>query len=113
MARAEVADLFERLAEFAAPGSRLAVSFERGFQEKPIMRRVMTAYYRGRETFRFRLEQDEAPAFVSATGWAIEDVLPATQLAPAYLAATKLAGAKVGTPAFLLVATAPAPVRAR
>ena len=107
MTRAAVADLFARLSEFASPGSRLAVSFESGFQHQPLMRRVMTAYYRrSGETYRFRLRYEDAPAFMSAAGWTVDDLLTPARLAPAFLGGTKLAGAKINTSAFLLVGKA-------
>jgi methyltransferase (TIGR00027 family) len=104
MTQADVADLFARLFEFASPGSRVAVSFESGFQNKRLMRRVMNAYYRrSGETFRFRLRPEDAPAFMSAAGWTVDDLLMPARLAPAFLGGTKLAGAKVNTSAFLVV----------
>lgn len=107
MTRAAVADLFARLSEFALPGSRLAVSFDSGFQRKPLMRWVMTAYYRrSGETFRFHLSPEDAPAFMSAAGWTVDDLVSPARLAPAFLAGTKLAGARINTSAFLLVGKA-------
>jgi methyltransferase (TIGR00027 family) len=104
MAQGDVADLFAGLSEFASPGSRLAVSFESGFQRQPFMRRVMTAYYRrSGETYRFRLRAEDAPAFMSAAGWTVDDVLTPARLAAAFLADTKLAGVKIDTPSFLLI----------
>jgi methyltransferase (TIGR00027 family) len=101
---AGVAHLFTRLAAFSAPRSRIAISFDSGFSNKPLMRRVMTAYYRGRERFRFRLAADEIPAYLTATGWTVTEQVTPADLAPATLAGTRLAGVVVDNPSNLVVA---------
>jgi O-methyltransferase involved in polyketide biosynthesis len=103
----DVADLLARLFECCPVGSRLAVSFEDGFEDRPLTRRLMTAYYRGRETYRFRLRREDAPTFVSAAGWAVEEVAPAVDLAPTSLHDTRLSGANVRSGPFFVVATRP------
>lgn len=104
---AEVEGLFTRLAGFSAPRSRVGISFDSGFSNKPVMRRIMTAYYRGRERFRFRLAAGEIPAYLAATGWTVTEQATPGDLAPAALAGTRLAGVVVDNPSSLVVAERP------
>jgi O-methyltransferase involved in polyketide biosynthesis len=89
----DVAALLARLADLAPTGSRLAVSFESGFQGRPVMRRVVAAVNgRGGETFRFRLRAEDAPSFLAGSGWTVDRVLTAPDLDGEHLAGTSLAG---------------------
>jgi len=89
----DVVALLTRLADLSATGSRLAVSFETGFSDRPIARRLANAYYRrSGELWRFRLHPEEAPSFLSDTGWAFDDVLTASELESDHLSKTSMAG---------------------
>jgi methyltransferase (TIGR00027 family) len=93
LTREAAAALLGRLYDLGSTGSRLAVSFESGFERQPITRRLMTAYYRSRgETLRFRLRSEEAPSFLSQTGWTIDKLQTAERLENEHLSKTKLAG---------------------
>jgi len=74
----DVTELLARLADLGPTGSRLAVSFESGFERQPITRLLSTAYYRrGGEQWRFRLRSEDAPSFLPKTGWTIDNLLTA------------------------------------
>ena len=89
----DVAALLARLADLAPTGSRLAVSFESGFQGRPVMRRIAAAANRrGGETFRFRLRAEDARSFLAGSGWTVDRVLTAPDLDGEHLAGTSLAG---------------------
>jgi O-methyltransferase involved in polyketide biosynthesis len=76
LTREDVAALFARLAALATTGSRLAVSFESGFERQPITRRL-TRIYDGRagEPLRFRLRAEDAPSFLAEAGWTTTTLL--------------------------------------
>jgi methyltransferase (TIGR00027 family) len=105
LAKDDVAALFARLADLGATGSRLAVSFESGFERQRISRVVARAYYRRHgEPLRFRLPSDDAPAFFSDAGWTLDTLLTSVDLDQEYLSGTKLAG-KLNTSGFKVIAT--------
>ncbi|HKE74958.1 MAG TPA: SAM-dependent methyltransferase [Acidimicrobiales bacterium] len=92
LAREDAAALLARLAEVAAPGSRLAVSCETGFQHQRFNRRFARRYYRRRgEPMRFRLPRSEAEAFLAAAGWSAARLHAGADL-DAYLRGTRMAG---------------------
>jgi methyltransferase (TIGR00027 family) len=100
----DVTELLARLADLGPTGSRLAVSFESGFERQPITRLLSTAYYRrGGEQWRFRLRSEDAPSFVPKTGWTIDNLLTAPQLASEHLRGTKLEG-PLNSSSFVVVA---------
>jgi len=89
----EVAALFTQLSSLGPTRSRLAVSFEAGFSNRPIARRLATAYYgRSGELWQFRLRSEDAPSFLSDTGWTIDKLLNAPGLESEHLSETSLAG---------------------
>jgi methyltransferase (TIGR00027 family) len=89
----DVLALLTRLSDLSATGSRLAVSFESGFGDRPIARRLATAYYRrSGESWQFRLRREEAPSFLSGAGWTVDDVLTASELESEHLSKTSMAG---------------------
>ncbi len=93
LAEDDVAALLARLAGLAPAGSRLAASFESGFQGRPVMRRIASAANgRGGEQFRFRLRAEDARSFLAASGWTVDRVLAAPDLDSEHLAGTSLAG---------------------
>ncbi|HEX8805161.1 MAG TPA: SAM-dependent methyltransferase [Acidimicrobiales bacterium] len=99
------ARLLTTLADVGAAGSRLGVSFESGFQRQRTTRLLMTRYYRrGGETLQFRLRREDAPSFLAATGWTIEDLLDAPRLESDLLRSTRLAG-PVNSTSFIVLAT--------
>ena len=86
-----VADLLTLLGELGHDGSRLAVSFERGFDRQPALRLLAKAMYRGSgETSYFRLPVEDAAAFLDDTGWTIDRLLTSAELREEYLAGTPL-----------------------
>jgi methyltransferase (TIGR00027 family) len=104
----DVAALFTRLADLAATGGRLAVSFESGFQHQRVNRMLARAYYRRHgETWRFRLPSDDAPAFFSEAGWTLDRLLTSADMEKDYLSGTKLAGKlnTLNTSGFKVIAT--------
>jgi methyltransferase (TIGR00027 family) len=93
LTRDDTAGLLARLADLASAGSRLAVSFESGFQRRPVSRAVSRVHYRrSGEHWRFRLPAEDAPAFLARAGWTITALLTASDLGTEYLGGTKLAG---------------------
>jgi methyltransferase (TIGR00027 family) len=105
LTEADVAELFTRLSGLGKSGSRLAVSFESGFSDRPIARRLATAYYRrSGELWRFRLRDEDAPSFFSGTGWTIDNLLTAPGLEREHLATTSLGG-KLRTSSYVVTAS--------
>jgi methyltransferase (TIGR00027 family) len=79
--REAVAGLLATLHDLGGPGSRLAVSFDSGFERQPVTRLIGTVYYRrGGERWQFRLPAAEAPSFLSPTGWALDALHSAEHL---------------------------------
>jgi methyltransferase (TIGR00027 family) len=102
---ADVRTLFAAIGDIAAPGSRLAVSFDSGFQRQHLTRRLMTAHYgRAGETLHFRTRPEEAPALLATAGWTVERLLTASDAEREYLGGTKLAR-RLNTTSFWVVAT--------
>lgn len=98
------AGLLARLAGLAPTRSRLAVSFESGFERQRISRRVARAYYgRAGEPFRFRLRPDDAPSFLAGAGWMTSSLLTGSDLDTDHLSGTKLAG-RLNSSSFVVVA---------
>lgn len=105
LARQDSIDLFTGLAGVATAGSRLAVSFESGFERQHLTRRLMRAYYRrGGEPLRFRLQPEGAPAFFTKAGWTIESLLNSSDLDKQHLTGTTLAD-KLNNSSFVATAT--------
>lgn len=99
-----MAELFARLADLATTGSRMAVSFDSGFERQRVFRRFARAYYRrAGEPWRFRLRSEDAPSFFSGAGWAIGTLLTGSDLDKEHLSRTKLAGT-LNTSSFVVVA---------
>jgi hypothetical protein len=99
-----VAELFSVLADLGTTGSRLAVSFESGFERQRVLRLLTRAYYRRvGETLRFRLRPGDAPAVFSEAGWTIDTLLTGSDLDKEHLTKTKLAGT-LNTSSFVAVA---------
>jgi methyltransferase (TIGR00027 family) len=93
VAREAAADLLATLSGLGSAGSRLAVSFERGFERQPMTRRISAAYYRrAGETWRFRLRSDEASSFLSEAGWTLDRLHTPACLDHEHLSRTTLAG---------------------
>lgn len=89
----DVVGLFTRLSTLSPTGSRLAVSFESGFSDRPIARRIATAYYRSSgELWQFRLRSEDAPSFFARTEWTIDKLLTASGLESEHLSKTRLTG---------------------
>lgn len=106
-----MADLLAVLAGLGHHGSRLAVSFERGFERQPVTRLVARAVYRrSGETTYFRLRAEDAPSFLDRAGWTVDWLLTAADLRAEYLDGTSMALQE--TAAFIAAAT-PAPARSR
>jgi methyltransferase (TIGR00027 family) len=104
LTREAVSELFTRLAGLGAAGSRLAVSFESGFDRQRVLRLVTRLYYRrAGETLRFRLPADDAPAFLPEAGWTVHTLLTGSDLDEEHLSATVLAGT-LDTSSFVVVA---------
>jgi methyltransferase (TIGR00027 family) len=100
-----VADLLTLLAELGHGGSRLAVSFERGFDRQPALRLLAKAMYRGSgETSYFRLPVEDAPTFLNNAGWTLDRLLTSAELRDEYLAGTPMPEFP-GTLAFIATAT--------
>lgn len=100
----DVAELFSRLADLGTTGSRLAVSFESGFERQRVLRLVTRAYYgRVGETLRSRLRPGDAAAVFSEAGWTIDTLLTGSDLDKEHLGKTKLAGT-LDTSSFVVVA---------
>lgn len=98
-------DLLTILAELGHEGSRLAVSFERGFERQPVTRLVAKAVYRrSGETRYFRLPAEDAPAFLDKAGWTVDRVLRTPELRSEYLDGTPMA-VLPETSAFIATAT--------
>jgi methyltransferase (TIGR00027 family) len=105
LTKEDVAALFARLADLATTGSRLAVSFESGFERQPITRRLTHIYYgRAGEPLRFRLRAEDAPSFLAQTGWTMTTLLTDSDLEKEHLRGTKLAG-RLNTSSFVVAAT--------
>jgi methyltransferase (TIGR00027 family) len=102
----QVTGLLRTLAELGGPGSRLGVNFGVGF-ERPgsrrgrIGRRVMAS---GGESFRFRLQPEDATDFLACAGWTTVRILTGPQLADRYLARTVLADVTMTTAGFAVEA---------
>lgn len=89
----DVTALFARLADLASADSRMAVSFDNGFQNQRFFSRYARAYYkRAGEPWRFRLPSADAPSFLADTGWTISSLLAGSDLDKEHLSQTKLAG---------------------
>jgi O-methyltransferase involved in polyketide biosynthesis len=100
----DVAELFSRLADLGTTGSRLAVSFESGFERQRVLRLLTRAYYgRVGETLRCRLRPGDAAAVFSEAGWTIDALLAGSDLDKEHLSKTKLAGT-LDTSSFVVVA---------
>lgn len=89
------------------PSGRLAVNFGVGFEAQGskrgrLGRKVMAA---GGEEFRFRLIPSDAPAFMTKTGWTINEQLTGPQLRDQYLNTTCLATVNVTSSGFAVAAT--------
>jgi methyltransferase (TIGR00027 family) len=89
------------------PSGRLAVNFGVGFEQEGsqrgrVGRKVMAA---GGEEFRFRLAPCDAPAFMTRSGWTVNEQFTGPQLRDKYLGATRLAAVNVTTSGFALSAT--------
>jgi methyltransferase (TIGR00027 family) len=103
----QVAGLLDTLSAIGGSGSRLAVNFgvgfeQRGSQRGRISRKVMAA---GGEEFRFRLTPEDSPSFMERTGWTTTAQFTGPQLRDRYLGGTSLALAKVTTSGFAVEAT--------
>jgi O-methyltransferase involved in polyketide biosynthesis len=104
--REAAAAVLGTVAGLGGPGSRLAVSFESGFERQRVMRSLATRHYRRRgETFRFRLASADAPSFLSGTGWTIATLHTSERLASEHLGTTILAGKPLRGPSYTVVAT--------
>ena len=57
-----------------------------------------------REPFRFELAQAEAAAFLSASGWTVDEVLSARELSARFLGGSPLAGSELETRGFAVSA---------
>lgn len=101
----EVATLLTRLADLAAAGSRLAVSFESGFADRRVNRRLMTMYYRRSEPLRFHLPSEAAPPFLAGTGWTTERLLTTPDLDREHLGGTVYAGTMQSGLSYVVTAT--------
>jgi methyltransferase (TIGR00027 family) len=107
MRKDDVAELFARLADLAVTGSRMAVSFDNGFQRQRIFSRIARAYYkRAGEPWRFRLQSEDAPSLLAETGWTMSSLLTGSDLDKEHLSRTKLAGtlSTLNTTSFVAVA---------
>jgi methyltransferase (TIGR00027 family) len=101
----KAADLLGTLARLGGPGSRLAVTFESGFERQRFMRRFAAAYYgRAGEPLRFRLGANDAERFLSEAGWTIDRLLTGSQLESEYLSRTTMAGVTLNTSSFMVEA---------
>jgi hypothetical protein len=101
--------LFTRLGDLGTTDSRLAVSFESGFERQRPLRLLTRAYYRRvGETLRFRLRTEHAPSFFSDAGWTIDTLLTGSDLDKEHLSKTKLAGT-LNTSSLVAVAKKSAP----
>jgi len=103
----QVAVLLRVLSALGGPGSCLAVNFGVGFEQQGsqrgrIARRILAA---GGEELRFRLTPAEAPAFMTRSGWAIDDLVDGPQLGNKYLRGTTLAAVNITTSGFAVEAT--------
>ena len=105
LAEDEVATLLAGLADLAAAGSRLAVSFESGFADRRVQRRLMTLYYRRSEPLRFRLPSEAAPSFLAGTGWTTERLLTTRDLDREHLGGTQFAGTMQSGLSYVVTAT--------
>lgn len=108
LVREDVAELLARLADFAAPGSRMAVSFDNGFEKQRRFSRYARAYYRrAGEPWRFRLAADDATSFLTDAGWTVTAVLTHRDLDREHLSRTRLAGAlsRLDSTSFVAAAT--------
>jgi methyltransferase (TIGR00027 family) len=94
LAKEDAAELFARLADLATTGSRMAVSFDSGFERQRVFRRFASAYYkRAGEPWRFRLQAEDAPSFLAQAGWTMSSLLTGSELNDKHLSRTELAGA--------------------
>jgi methyltransferase (TIGR00027 family) len=101
----QVADLLRGLAELGHDGSRLAVSFERGFERRPGTRLLAEVVYRrSRETKYFRLDAADAPTLLEEAGWTVDRMITASELRSDYLEGTPMEGLPE-TRAFIATAT--------
>jgi O-methyltransferase involved in polyketide biosynthesis len=101
----DVVDLLAGLAGLGAAGSRLAVSFESGFADRRVNRRLATIYYRRSEPFRFRLRSEGAPSFLARRGWTIERLLTTPDLDREHLGGTQYAGTMKSGLSYIVTAT--------
>jgi methyltransferase (TIGR00027 family) len=105
LAEDDVANLLIRLADLSAPGSRLAVSFESGFADRRVNRRLMTMYYRRSEPLRFRLRSEAAQSFLAGAGWTTERLLTTPDLDREHLGGTQYAGTMTSGLSYIVTAT--------
>jgi methyltransferase (TIGR00027 family) len=104
--REAAAVVLATVADLGGAGSRLAVSFESGFERQRVMRLLATRYYRKRgETFRFRLSSSDAPSFLAGTGWTIATLHTPERLGSEHLGTTSMAGRPLKGPSYTVVAT--------
>ena len=102
----KAAGLLCNLARLGGPGSRLAVTFESGFERQRLMRRFAAAYYgRAGEPLRFRLPAAAATTFVSKTGWTLDKLLAASELQREYLSGTMFADVTLNSSSFVVEAS--------
>src|SRR5262245_46698132 len=105
LAEDDVANLLVRLAELGSAGSRFAVSFESGFADRRVNRRLITLYYRRSEPLRFRLPSADAPPLLAATGWSIERLLTTPDLDREHLGGTQYACTMTSGLSYIVTAT--------
>jgi len=103
LSESQVIDLLATLAVASAPGSRLAINFGVGLEQRDTRRGRLgraTMACSG-ERFRFRLPPDDATAFLSRSGWEIDTQLDGPALRDRYLTGTTLGGSPITDSAFV------------
>jgi methyltransferase (TIGR00027 family) len=103
----QVIGLLGSLRAISGPGSRIAVNFGVGFEQRGsrrgrIGRKVLAA---GGEELRFRLTPEEAPTFLKKVGWTTTRQFTGVQLRDTFLCGTSLALVDVTTSGFAVEAT--------